>query len=197
MVLSAEEFESEKEECGFFCDGCGEASKNVAEDPSVLVPVKPQDRCMYCGRVPLDHEIKSVFGMNVCGPCSRTELRFITKTRCMREYLLTSDELRHFKCLTRPNPHRGTWNDMQLFVEHSIQEFAIEKHGGLEAIEKIKEDRKVKNKARKLEQVKKRVRDLKRRTFLARNKESHIHRFINKGSISVCECGMKIEEEEL
>ncbi|ELA42783.1 DNA repair protein [Vittaforma corneae ATCC 50505] len=193
--------EFENEECGFFRNESSAAFKNVVEDPSILVsilvPVKPKDCCMHCGRVPLDYEVKNVFDISVCTSCSRTELKFITKTKCLQDYLLTPDELKQFKYLTRPNPHKNTWNDMQLFIESQIQEFAVGKHGKLETIEKLKEDRKIKNKTRKLESVRRRVKDLKKRTFLTHYEEKHIHKFISKGNISICECGMSIEEEEL
>lgn len=188
---------NESEDCGFFRDNDVSNQKINIEEQSVRIPVESKDTCMYCGKIPLDSEIKSIFDINICNTCSKTELNFITKTKCMQTYLLTSEELKHFKCLSRPNPHKGTWNDMQLFIEKQIVDFAIKKHGELINIEKLKNDRKIKNKNKKLETVKKRVKELKRKTFLTKENEKHVHSFVNHGKYSICECGMKIEEEEL
>lgn len=187
----------EDEEFGFFRDENATPSRKSTEDSSIVVPVDSADKCIFCGEVLLNCEIKRLFQMNVCSGCSWEKLKFITKTRCIQEYLLTVDELKHFSYLSRPNPHKGTWNDMQLFLEDQIKEFAMEKYDSLEAIEKIKKDRERQRKTRKLENVKKRVKELKRKTFLNIRKEKHIHKFENRDNKTVCECGMEIEEEEI
>jgi len=181
---------------GFFQDEESDISVKI-DDDTVVIPVTAKDACMYCGRVPLVVEIKKTFGINACSSCSRTEMKFVTKTSCMQDYLLPSDDLKQFKYLSRPNPHKGSWNDMQLYIEDQIRSYAFERYGGAEAIEKLKEERKVKKKTRRLESVKKRVRELKRKTFVADVKEKHVHKFVNNGKTSTCSCGAVIEEEEL
>lgn len=115
----------------------------------------------------------------------------------MSDYLLTDDELKNFGHLSRQNPHKGTWNDMLLFLEFQIKEYAIEKHGSLENIQKEKEERKRRAKDRKIEKMKKRIKELKKKTFLKLPNQKHTHVFVNNGKQSSCECGMTIEEEEL
>lgn len=181
-----------EDDCGFFRDEDGE--KEAKKTPSIP---SHRGRCMFCDQPPLDAEMEKTFGIAVCTHCSRAELKFVTKTTCMQDYLLTAEELRQFGCLSRPNPRKGSWNDMQLYLEDQIKKYAIEKHGALEAISKLKEERQAKKKAKKLEKVNKRVKELKRKTFIPERREKHVHRFVNKGKTSVCECGMEIEEEEL
>lgn len=188
----------ENEGCGFFLENVDEEVKEtVQEDPSIILPVSSNAKCKFCNGIPLDIEIKKTFGINVCSSCSRTELKYITKTKCTSEYLLTSDELKQFKYLSRPNPHKGTWNDMQLYLEAQIVEYALKKYDSLENIELEKDNRKVKKKQKKLDKMKKRVKELKRKTFIPHQVEKHQHKFVTKNGYSECECGMRIEEEEI
>lgn len=188
----------ENDEGGFFLENEDQKKKNVLqEELSIKLPIKDNIQCKFCSGIPIDVEIKKIFEMNVCSSCSRTELKFITKTKCITEYLLTSDELKQFKYLSRPNPHKGTWNDMQLYLESQIVEFALEKYDSLQNIELEKDDRKKKKKQKKLDKVKKRVKELKKKTFIAPEVRKHQHKFISKNGHSECECGMKIEEEEI
>lgn len=185
------------EEKGGFLDDSSPARDGRSEDQSITIPLSRGECCMYCGTVPVAAEIKRTFSMCVCSSCSRTHLKFITKTQCKSDYLLTEEELGDFKHLSRPNPHKGTWNDMQLYLEREISDFSLAKHGSMEKIELIKEARRARSRERKRERVKHRVRELKKKTFLAATKDRHTHSFVPKGMFSECSCGMKIEEEEI
>lgn len=183
---------------GFFGDTDSAAdSRQKGEDQSITIPLSRGECCMYCGGVPVVSEIKRVFSMCVCSPCSHAHLKLITKTQCKANYLLTEEELRDFRHLSRPNPHKGTWNDMQLYLEREISDFSIAKHGSMEQIEATKETRRARTRRRKRERIKHRVRELKRKTFLAVSGERHVHSFVHKGAFSECSCGMRIEEEEI
>lgn len=187
----------EESKGGFFLDP-GTTKEAVEEDDqSITIPLTKSECCMYCERIPVVIEIKRAFSICVCSSCSRTHLRFITKTQCRSNYLLTEEELRDFKYLSRPNPHKGTWNDMQLYLEREISDFSLARHGTMEQIELIKESRKARSKRRKMDKIKQRVRELKKKTFLAALKEKHKHSFVSKGRFSECCCGMRIEEEEI
>ncbi|KAM0681546.1 DNA repair protein rad14 [Glugoides intestinalis] len=183
---------------GFHRDSEEKDKKRGVDNTSIIVPLEKGDLCVFCEGVPVDLEIKNTFNMTVCLKCTRTQLKLITKTKCISDYLLNDCELQHFKHLSRPNPRKGTWNDMQLFLETEIVEFAIKKFDSISNIESIKMERKVKIKERKLKKIKQSVRELKKKTFLVPESKKHIHKFTNKnGTYSSCECGMKIEEEEL
>lgn len=189
---------SDEEDCGFFKEEERNTEKRLSEDQSVVLPIPEDDRCMYCRGVPLDKEIIKCFRISVCSECNKTRLKFITKTTCKVDYLLNDEELKQFGCLSRPNPHKGTWNDMQLYLEAEIKRFSIEKYGSEAKVAEIKNEKKVKKKEAKLREIKSKVKELKRKTFLAPVKERRVHKFIKHGkNCSVCECGMLIEEEEL
>lgn len=186
----------EEPEGGFFPDPTAKEAKKE-EDQSITIPLRKSECCMHCERVPVVAEIRKVFSICVCSSCSHTHLKFITKTQCKSDYLLTEEELREFKHLSRPNPHKGTWNDMQLYLESEISEFSLAKHGSMEQVELIKESRMARSKKRKMDKIKHRVRELKKRTLFAAGKERHTHSFARKGKFSECSCGMKIEQEEI
>lgn len=182
---------------GFFSEKSENKPKNCLQDDLVILPISENECCEYCKSIPILYEIKKLFNILVCYSCSRSELNFITKTDSKNRFLLTEEEIRQFKYLSRPNPHKGSWNEMQLYLEKEIIEFSISKHGSFENIEAIKTKRKDLQKKKKMDKVKKRVKELKKRTFLVEKEERHAHKFIRKDGISKCKCGMEIEEEEL
>lgn len=170
-------------------------SKNIVDVQSLSLVLEQNDSCMYCKAVPIVFEIKKVFSILICKSCSKTDLKFITKTQCKSSYLLTEEELKEFKCLKRPNPHKGSWSDMALYLEKQIYDFSVKKHGDMSLIEKIKSERKEKTKNRKINKIKVKIKELRRKTFLKKKEEIHKHIFVAKGCYSECSCGMKIDEE--
>ena len=60
--------------------------------------------------------------------------------------------------LSRPNPHRATWNNMMLFVREQVEEFAFKKWGGEEGLD---------NEYEKRENLKKKRKDKKFKSKLA------------------------------
>lgn len=188
---------SEIEDCGFFREEDTEQNQKIIEDLGITIPLQKENTCKFCQSVPIDLEILKCFKIPVCYTCNREKLKFITKTTCKQEYLLSDDELKQFKFLTRPNPHKGTWNDMQLYLENEIRDFSIQKHGSNELIAEKKSTKKEKRKQSKLKKIKNRVKELKKKTFLPEEKVKHVHKFIYKGNgKSECDCGMKIDQEE-
>ncbi|AFM99211.1 Rad14-like DNA excision repair protein [Encephalitozoon hellem ATCC 50504] len=174
------------------------SEKEAKEDEPILLPVSLDKRCKYCSQIPLDDEIKKTFGISVCRPCRYDVLKFVTKTSCLSDYLLTGDELKEFRFLERPNPHKGTWSNMHLYLQEEIEEFAVRKWGSLEKIEEMKRRRKKETDDRKIRRLRKRVKALRRRTRMdIRSDERHVHVFKVDGDVSRCECGMSVEQEEL
>lgn len=189
---------SSEENGGFFVEDEIIEKKEVKEDPSVLLPINLKEACFYCHSFPIDQEVMKIFKRPVCYGCNRTKLKFITKTTCKDEFLLNDEELKQFSYLTRPNPHRGTWNDMQLYLEDEIKKFSFEKYGDEEQILKMKIEKKAKSKNVKLQKIKNKVKELKRKTFLQPTEAKHVHKFVKiSEKYSKCSCGMRIEEEEL
>lgn len=186
----------EDENGGFIRTEIEEFSESSASE-DLKLPLTNENICIYCGGVPLSAEMKNIFNLKICKECRFKKVKFITKTRCKEDYLLNEDEILNFKYLTRPNPHKGTWNDMQLYIEEEIRDFSLKKFGTEAQIEEIKKERIQKNKKQKIERIKKKVKEMKNRTFIHPKKEKHIHKFIRNGKKSICDCGMIIEQEEL
>lgn len=186
------------DEGGFFKDEEAKEKQYLSEEQGLLIPLCKKDACKFCNSVPIDLEIQKCFNIPVCYTCNREKLKFITKTTCRQDYLLSDEELKQFKYLTRPNPHKGSWNEMQLYLEDEIKNFSIQKHGSNDEITKKKAEKREKRKSQKLQKIKDNVKELKKKTFLPQREEKHIHKFINiDGKTAECSCGMKIEQEEL
>lgn len=184
------------EDGGFF--KCEEStSSQIAENDDIIIPVSKENTCSHCGGIPLSSEMKNVFGVHICKKCQYSKLKFITKTRCKEDYMLTDEEISQFKYLTRPNPHKGSWNDMQLYIETQIADFSLSKYGSVEKIEENKQLREENNKKIKVNRIKQKIKEMKKKTFLKPEKQQHIHKFVKNGKFSICKCGMKIEQEEL
>ncbi|KAF7684674.1 DNA repair protein rad14 [Astathelohania contejeani] len=153
--------------------------------------------CSHCKSNEIDNEFYTTFNLSVCYNCKWDKHSLITKTECIKEYLLSKDEIKNLKYLVRPNPHKGSWNNMNLYLKNEIENLAIDKYGTLEKIKELKNERKEMLIERKKRRFKKKVRDLKKRTRLKiKNEERHIHEFISINGKTKCECGMEIEQEE-
>lgn len=183
-------------EGGFFAEETQILSKDGEED-TVMLPVSPAESCMHCSGIPVSQEMRSCFEILVCGKCRRYKVRLITKTKCREHYLLTEEEIQQFKYLTRSNPHRGSWNDMQLYFEDEIARFSIQKHGSSDALERTKEERAEQLKRRKMGKIKKQIRGLKQKVFLKPRADPHRHVFERVRNKGVCGCGMEVDLEEL
>lgn len=148
--------------------------------------------------MPIDQEILKVYNKNICKKCKYEKVKFITKTTCRDVYLLCDSEINEFKCLSRPNPHKGTWKDMSLYFEDEIKEYAVKKHGSMQVIETIKQERAEKLIERKKKSMKKKMLELKRKTIVKHDKnQKHVHKFVKVGNTKRCECGLEYEEEEI
>ncbi|KAL7346710.1 DNA repair protein RAD14 [Encephalitozoon intestinalis] len=182
---------------GFFPEK-EDKKKELKEDESILLPVLPGKRCKYCLQIPLDDEIEKTFGIPVCRSCRYSSLKFVTKTSCLSDYLLVDDELKELRFLERPNPRKGTWSRMHLYLKEEVEEFAVWKWGSLEKIEEIKEKRKKRTKDRKQRKLKKNIKDLRRKTRMeVGDTKKHEHVFEDDGEVCRCRCGMSVEQEEL
>ena len=120
----------------------------------------------------------------------------------MTEGELNDPVLKH---ISKPNPHKSTWSDMKLFLRMQVQDFALQRWGTLEAIERERQKRENQLIQRKEKRFKRKLLELRKktRTDLWKNKRedgpSHVHTFTvtASGSSRCSGCGLEIEEEEL
>ena len=157
---------------------------------------------------------------------TQTSTRYSQKTEAREDYLLTDPELKDVDLLPRlerPNPHKSTWNNMQLYLRYQVEEYAFSdrKWGSAEALDAEFEKRQKDKKQRKEEKFQNKLLELKKRTRVEayrRSKsgaggefgdkvrtrgEQHEHEWgitlTNKESVGVkkcIECGMEVEEIE-
>ncbi|KAI4291292.1 DNA-repair protein complementing XP-A cells [Pancytospora philotis] len=183
-------------EGGFFASE-DTAPKRADEEDAVQLPVDYKESCMYCRSIPVAVDMRKSFGILVCAKCARSRVKLITKTKCKEEHLLTEEELSHFKYLERPNPRRGSWHDMQLYIEEEIAQRSIAKFGSKAEIERTRAEREAKIRQRKTSKIKKQVRTLKRNVLYEPKEAPHRHEFIIQGSKGVCACGLTVDAEEI
>ncbi|CAG8547480.1 13308_t:CDS:2 [Acaulospora colombiana] len=106
--------------------------------------------------------------------------------------------------LSRPNPHQSTWNDMMLYLREQVEEFAFNKWGGEEGLDKEFERREEEKRKKKDKKFKTKLADLRKRTrteVLGRKREEHKHEFgvtvedpqTGVTTQTCSSCGLKIE----
>lgn len=165
--------------------------------------------CEKCGSKCIDERFFSTFKVAVCDSCKKSDqdqYALITKTAAMREFLLTAEELEDtqiFPHLVRPNPHKSSWHNMQLFLRKQVADFSVKKHGSLNKLE----DNKVKKVERKLSSKEKRyskkMKELRQKTRLdtsigTRSRPArHTHDFEENDNGKLCRvCGFQINYEK-
>lgn len=186
-----------EEDGGFIAEAREDGPRRATEEDQILVPLFLNRRCKYCSQVPIDDEVERTFEIPVCRSCCYRNLKFITKTSSLCDYLLTNEELRNFKFLVRPNPHKGTWSKMNLYLESQVREFAVGKWGSMDEVWREKEKRSRMLEDRKVKKLQSKIRDLRRMTrFSSKNGEKHVHDFVLSDGVSKCRCGMSVDQEE-
>jgi DNA-repair protein complementing XP-A cells len=164
--------------------------------------------CEQCGSPAVDEKYRSTFGVLVCDLCKKKypeQYSLITKTAAMKSYLLSSEELEDFDRLPhmeRPNPHKSSWHNMQLYLSKQVISFSIEKHGSLDGLERAKGDWEKEKLQRKEKKYEKKLWELRKKTradIWDKNKlpeSRHTHTFIVGSTGKRCsECGFEIKFE--
>ncbi|KAF2456998.1 XPA protein C-terminus-domain-containing protein [Lineolata rhizophorae] len=134
--------------------------------------VSEAKKCRECGSLEIDWKWEDVFGCRVCSACKekfQEKYSLLTKTEAKEDYLLTDPELKDdelFPRLERPNPHKSTWNNMQLYLRYQLEEYAFSdrKWGSTEGLDAEFERRESDKKQRKEKKFNAKLDDLKKRT---------------------------------
>ncbi|RCI16116.1 hypothetical protein L249_3218 [Ophiocordyceps polyrhachis-furcata BCC 54312] len=198
---------------------------------SVLNDEANRKRCRECRSLEIDFVWEEVFHICICHRCKEQypeKYSLLTKTECKQDYLLTDPELRDADLLphlSKPNPHKTHWHDMNLFLRFQVEEYAIKtKWGSAEALDAEYERREGQKKARKEAKFKDKLIELKRKTRTdafrrqagtlgktgaskfgdAIGGQRHVHEWgrtvanAEGMTVKTCnECGMEVEELEL
>lgn len=162
-----------------------EAKKPQAEPPLNL-DLAENPQCDDCKSLDLDFNLVKHFALNVCKKCKEDnadKYSLLTKTEVKQDYLLTDSELRDEELLPRwqrPNPHKSSWSDMQLFLRCQVEVFAWEKWGSEAALDAEFDKREQEKKDRKEKKFKEKLKELRKKTRTStwrRKEDVHTHTF--------------------
>ncbi|RIA86257.1 XPA protein C-terminus-domain-containing protein [Glomus cerebriforme] len=184
-----------------------------ALEPSISIDPAENQKCKECDSVELDNLFRKTFRINICKSCKKKypeKYSLITKSEAKEDYLLTDPELKDEEVLphlSKPNPHKATWNNMMLFLREQVEEFAFKKWGGEEGLDKEYEKRVNLKKKKKEKKFKTKLADLRKRTRteVLIGQKNHKHEFgeveedPETGATTQCckTCGMQIEVDIL
>ncbi|RGB31996.1 XPA protein C-terminus-domain-containing protein [Rhizophagus diaphanus] len=184
-----------------------------ALEPSMSIDPAENQKCKECNSVELDSLFRKTFKVNVCKNCKEKypeKYSLITKSEAKEDYLLTDPELRDVEILphlSKPNPHKATWNNMMLYLREQVEEFAFKKWGGEEGLDEEYEKRVSLKKKKKDKKFKTKLADLRKRTRtdVLTVQKNHKHEFGETEedpetgvTTQSCEiCGMQIEVDIL
>ncbi|PJF19477.1 DNA repair protein [Paramicrosporidium saccamoebae] len=187
-------------------------ARRLNDDIIVTYPLEGNATCRHCTSIELDAVLKTHFSINVCHNCREihsNNYRLLTKTTVKDEYLLTDEELADTSVLpfmTKPNPYKSTWSDMQLYLSMHVEKFAVKKWGSLEALqqeitrrESTKEARKEKKFKEKLKELRLKTRSKSSSALSSRASRRHVHCFeiVAAGLKRCTECQLEVEEEDI
>lgn len=196
-------------------DGDQAEARRIIQESEMLYPLSLNAACSACPSIELDDFVLRNYGVRVCASCrERHPDRFalLTKTAAREEFLLTDEELRdgeRMPHVSKPNPLKPTWSNMQLFLREQVQAFAIDKWGSLAAIEEEAQRRADTQQSSKEKRYAENLKELRRKTRLTRKDQAaprthnHRHTFAEQAgpageTRSVCTaCGFTVVSEEL
>ncbi|KAK2630353.1 hypothetical protein QTJ16_001173 [Diplocarpon rosae] len=141
-------------------------------EPGLGLSAKDQGkRCTECRSLEIDWQWDEVFKCQVCHACKEKfpeKYSLLTKTEVRTDYLLTNPELEDSDLLphlSKPNPLKSHYHDMNLFLRFQVEAYAWTKWGSPEAMDAEAEKRKDDAARRKTKQFNKGLRELKKKTM--------------------------------
>jgi len=168
-------------------------SKAGPYEPGMSRLTEKKDRtvCVECKSWDVDWRWVDAFRIGVCGACKDNfpeKYSLLTKTEAREDYLLTNPELQDediLPHLKRPNPHKSSWNDMQLYLRTQVEAYAFsaQKWGSADALDAEFERRQVERRERKDRKFRTKLEDLKKRTRTEAYRRNHA--LVEKGRRSV------------
>ena len=113
--------------------------------------------CESCGCLTLDEQLLRCFGVRACRGCSSSrhdgpggdDFRLLTKTVAKETFLCQEWQLRPLGFLEKPNPRKGGWGCMQLFLTRQLRASAEARFGGAAGLAAEHERREEARRARK------------------------------------------------
>jgi len=156
---------------------------NIVKELAAIAPTDAP-KCIECKKDFSESFLYKNFDYHVCDACRDTEEKhgYITRTDAKNDYLLKDVDLDKreplLRFLLRPNPHNSRWGDMKLYLREQIEQRALEVWGTFEKIEEqheLREENRVKSKAKKFGKKMKALRMEARSSLYTRDLSGHEH----------------------
>nr|CAG4646735.1 EOG090X0KP6 [Macrothrix elegans] len=157
----------------------------ITEDPApIIIPERPH--CDECEQPIHDSYLYRSFNFPVCDSCRDDEDKhsLITRTDARQEFLLKDCDLDLrepiLKFILRKNPHNPRWGDMKLYLRSQIEARALEVWGSIEKIEEERELREAKREKSKIKKFNKELKTLRmavRSSVYTKQTASHEHTY--------------------
>lgn len=139
--------------------------------PDIISDLSALPKCEECHvNVEFDTILLQHFKIKICKRCTvehPEKYSLLTKTECKSDYLLTEPELEDHKLfhrLEKANPHSGTFARMQLFLRKEVEEFAFEKWGGQDGLDKEWEQREASKLERREKKYQLKLKEMRKKT---------------------------------
>eukprot|EP01031_Cornospumella_fuschlensis_P035855 gene35855-43488_t len=130
---------------------CNSVSESIVP---LSVPVAPAPvRCQHqlsdqgdavCGSSNIDTYLLENFNEPVCKTCAKANgdmYGMLTARDCAAQFCLPEETVRRLPHARKPNPHHSTWREMHLFLRKHALAAALERHGGVEGLERERQKR--------------------------------------------------------
>ena len=145
--------------------------------------------CEKCNAdaIMLDQKYFESLNVSVCNNCIRAvpeEYSLLTKTEAKQDYILADSELSTLPFITRPNPHKKTWSKMYLYMRRHLEVYAFEKWKGEEGLDEALDKRDEKRKELMNKKFKRRLNELRRKTYTGLQLDGSFNRVSSSTSTS-------------
>jgi DNA-repair protein complementing XP-A cells len=155
--------------------------------------------CQDCGSIDIHQEYFRFYKVPICRECTKKPIYSqLTKTEAKEDYLLTESELKALPFIMKRNPHKSTYSNMLLYLRKQLEDFAIEKYGSLDELDREMEKREMKKEEKRQKNFKRKLIELRKKTRTSLViQPDHQHQFIETGNgTQKCSCGFEVEYEE-
>lgn len=109
---------------------------------SVSLTVKnSRGTCIHCGSISWSDAWFKAFSIKICSECALSQEQLLSKGNAQQRYALTEGDLRKLGSLLRDNPQYKGGAKMRLLLVSQVEEIAIAKHGSMDDIELLLQER--------------------------------------------------------
>eukprot|EP00798_Chlamydomonas_sp_ICE-L_P017109 gene17109-23411_t len=109
--------------------------------------------CEYCGCFSYNSSWYEAFGVMLCESCRKSE-KLISKSMAKQLFLVTDKDIGKLGTISKGNPNNANWAEMKLYLRSQVEEIAGSKHGDVETIDELRNERRVARSVKRQQQKK-------------------------------------------